>query len=205
MCDEKRIARPVGGHRPEQRHHVQPLAWVHAVERFVEQQDARVVDERRGELRALAHALGVGPDRSVGGVVELDRGDRPVRGRTGVGDRLELGVEPHELVTGEVARDGLAFGHQPDVAVDARVAERGRPADAHDPGRRSEQTREQVEQRRLAGPVRPEQAGHPRSQGERDVVDRDDVAVPARDVLDLQGGNGRAGRRGLGRHPVTRR
>ena len=72
---------PGGGHGPQQLHHVQPLARVHAVERLVEEQDRRVVDERAGELDPLAHALGVRADRAVGGRHQVHRGDRPRDGR----------------------------------------------------------------------------------------------------------------------------
>ena len=85
--------------------HVQPLARVHAVERLVEQQDRRVVDERAGELGPLAHALGVRADRAVGGVGQVDRGDRPGRGGVRIGDALEPRVEPRELA----ARSGSAW------------------------------------------------------------------------------------------------
>ena len=61
----------------------------------------------------------------------------------------------------------------------------------------------------LAGAVRAEQAGDPGPQRERDVVDGHDVAVPARDVIHLEGGIGvrrgrahgprQAGRRQAGR------
>ena len=62
---------------------------------------------------------------------------------------------------------------------------------------RLQQAGHQVQQRRLAGAVGPEQAGDARAEGERDVVDGDDVAVPARDVVD-----GRAA--GCGAGPVMR-
>ena len=65
--------------------------------------------------------------------------------------------------------------------------------------RRREQAGHQVQERRLAGAVRAEQAGHARPEPERDVVDRHDVAVPARDVVELERGGSGAGR------SVTRR
>jgi hypothetical protein len=59
---------PVRGHRPKQVHHVQPLARVHAVERLVEDEDGRVVDESARDLDPLPHPLRVAPDRAVGDV-----------------------------------------------------------------------------------------------------------------------------------------
>ena len=50
MWDENRIDPPSAAIRWSRLHHVQPLAGIHAVERLVEQQDPRLVDERRGEL-----------------------------------------------------------------------------------------------------------------------------------------------------------
>ena len=97
MCDEKRIVRPSAAIERSSVHHVQPLARVHPVERLVEEQDRRVVDQRAGELGALAHPLRVGADRAVGRLGQVDRGDRPGRRGGRVGDALESGVEPDEL------------------------------------------------------------------------------------------------------------
>ena len=94
--------------------------------------------------------------------------------------------------------DGLALGDEPDVAVHLRPPPGGRALDEDAPGRRREQAGHQVEERRLAGAVRAEQAGHAGTERERDVVDRDDVAVPARDVVDLERRARRARRRPAG-------
>ena len=170
---------------------MQALARVHPVERFVEEQDRRVVDERSGDLRALAHPLRVRPDRAVGGLGQVDRGDRPVGGGRRIGDALESGVEKRELATGQVRMDGLALGDEPDVPVHLGATPCGRPLDEDAAGRRREQAGHQVEERRLAGTVGAEQAGDAGTEPERDVVDSHDVAVPARDVVELERG-GRA-------------
>ncbi len=185
--EEDRPAR--GSHVPEQTHHVQPLPRIHAVEGLVEQQDARLVDERPGELGALAHPLGIRADRAVGRLGQLDRGDRLIGGASRIGDALELGIEQGEFVAGQIARDRLALGHQPHIAIDVRVAERRSTGDAHDPRGRGEQTGEQMQQGRLAGAVGPQQSGHARTERERDVIDRHDVAVPAGDVVEFDRGH----------------
>ncbi len=172
---------------------MQPLARVHAVERLVEEEDPRLVHERGGQLDPLAHPLGIGPDRPVCGVGQLDRADRPFRGRARVGDPLQVGVDPYELATRQVARDRLAFRHQSDHRVHGWIAERRPAADADRPRRRRQQTGEEVEERALARAVGAQQTGHAGAQRERHVVDRDDVAEPARDVLDLHGRHGRCG------------
>ena len=103
---------------------MQPLARVHAVERLVEQQDPRLVDERAGQLGPLAHALRVRADRPVRGIGQVDRGDRPGGGAVRIGDALEPRVEPRELATGEEGMDRLAFRDEPEVAVHLRAGAR---------------------------------------------------------------------------------
>ena len=46
---------------------MQSLARVHAVERLVEHEDVGIMDQRRRNLRSLAHALRVRGDRAIGG------------------------------------------------------------------------------------------------------------------------------------------
>ena len=188
MCDENRIVRPCGRHRPEQRHHVQPLARVHAVERLVEEQDPRLVDERAGELRPLAHALGVRADRPVRGVGQVDRRDRPGAAASGSATPWRRALSRANSRPRQERVDGLALGDETDVAVHLGAAPGALALDQDAAGRRREQAGHQVEERRLAGAVRAEESGHAGSESERDVVDRDDVAVPARDVIDLERG-----------------
>ena len=103
---------------------MQPLARVHAVERLVEEQDLRVVDERAGELRALSHALRVRRDRTAGAPRSARPwrwpGPRPRPGRRA----LQARVEQRELEPGQERVDGLALGHQPDAGVHLRVGPR---------------------------------------------------------------------------------
>ncbi len=146
------------------------------------------MDERPGELRPLAHPLRVRADRAIRGVSQVDRRDRPGRGGIGVGNALEGGVEPGELAASQEGMDGLAFGDETDVAVHLGSAPGALALDQDGAGRRREETGHQVEERRLAGAVGSEEAGHAGPEAERDVVDRDDVAVPARDVFDLERG-----------------
>ena len=120
--------RPAGrGHRLEQAHHVQPLARVHAVERLVEQQDRRVVDQGAGELGALAHALGVRGDRAVGDLGQLDRRDGLPRRGVRVGQVVEPRVEPDELEAGQEGVDRLALRDQSDLGVHLGAAQAVRP------------------------------------------------------------------------------
>ena len=175
------VAEPV-----EQVHQVQPLPWVHAVERLVEQQHRRVVDDRGRHLDPLLHALGVAADVAVLGVGHLDRRDRPPGCRLRVGELVQPGVGQHERPAGDRVVHLLPLRHQADVAVDLRVAHQPAAVEGDGAGRRREEAGHHVDQRRLAGPVGPEQPGHTGAEVHGDVVDGDDVAVPARDLLQLQ-------------------
>ena len=166
---------------------MQPLARIHPVERLVEQQDRRVVDERRGDLRPLPHALRVGPDRSIGGGLEVDRAHRPSGGGLGSGQPLELRGE-RGRTRGRSGTDRPPRApERARSAVDGRVAPRRHAVDEDPAARRPEEAREHVKDRRLARAVRAEQPGDPGAESERDVVHRDDVAVPARHPLELDG------------------
>ena len=71
----------LGAHPAQQGHQVQPLAGVDAVERLVEQEHGRVVDEGGGELDPLPHPLGVGADPAAGRLGHLDDRRAPARSR----------------------------------------------------------------------------------------------------------------------------
>ena len=174
---------PLAAHPAQECHQVQPLAGVDAVERLVEQEHGRVVHQRRGELRPLAHALGVGADPAPGRLGHLDHLERPLGGGPGVVEAVQLGVGQHELAPGEVAEAQLALGHQPDGSVRVRPAPDGLTVEGDGARRRGEEAGHQRDDRGLACAVRAEQAGDAGAHGHRDAVDRDDVAVPPRRLV----------------------
>jgi hypothetical protein len=163
---------------------VQPLPGVHAVERLVEQQDRRLVDERRGDLRPLPHALRIAADRPVGGRLEVDRANRHVGGALGIGQLVQARRHLDELAAGEEGLDRLALRDEPDRPIDRGVPPGGQAADEDASVRRLQQAREHVQDRRLAGSVRAEEAGDSGAQRERDLVDGDDRPIEARDVVE---------------------
>ena len=65
--------------------HLLAAGRVHAVRRLVEDQQLRVVDDRRGELQPLLHAGGVRLDRAVARLVEADVVEHLVGALHGVG------------------------------------------------------------------------------------------------------------------------
>ena len=111
----------VGRHRAQEVHHRQTLAWVHAVERLVEDQDRRIVHERGRHLDPLPHALRVAADRSPGGVTQLDHVDRAIGGRLGIGHPRQARRGDHELAAGEEVVHRLALGDEADATVHLRV------------------------------------------------------------------------------------
>lgn len=181
-------------HPADEVHQVEPLPRIHAVERLVQQQHLRVVDEGRGDLHALPHALGVRLDAAAGRLRHLHQVEGPAGRVVGGRQAVQPGRRQHELPAGEEAVHGLLLGHQADLPVDVVVvpdlpAVQGRRA-----VRRREESGHHVQQRRLAGAVRAEQAGDAGPDRHRDVVDRHDVAVPAGDLGEFQhalaGGHG---------------
>src|SRR5215470_14444520 len=169
----------------QQVHHVQPLPRIHAVKRLVQQQDRRIVDQRRRHLDPLAHALGVGGDPPVLRVGHLHDPDRAPGGRLRVGELVQLGGGADERLAGEEGVHRIPLGYQPHDPVDAGVMPARGPGHGQFPAGGREEPRGQVQQGRLPGPIRPEQAGDPGPDRHGDVVDRYDVAIPAGDVAQL--------------------
>src|SRR5438876_3975964 len=154
-------------------------------ERLVEQQDLRVVHQRRGHLDPLAHPLGVGGDLAVRRVGHVQQGDRPGRSAGRVGKLVQLRRRQDELLAGEEGVYRVPFGYQANLPVYGRIAPAGLAPDGELAARWRQEARDHVHDRRLARAVRAEQAGHPGPDGHGDVVDRHHVAVPARHAAQL--------------------
>jgi hypothetical protein len=117
--------RPLRAELLEQCDEVQPLDRVGTVQRFVEHEHMGIAHERRGNLRALAHALAEGVDVAVGDVEHLDGSQRVLR-RAPVADSVDIGDVVDELARGEPGGHGFVLRNQREppehLAVATRVA-----------------------------------------------------------------------------------
>ena len=134
---------------------------VEAGRRLVEEEDARVVQQREREVEAALHAAGVRRGLAVGGVDEADALEQLVAARRALGarDALQAALQAHVLAAGEhrVQRDVL----QRDADRGAHLRALLRDVVARDGGacrRRRQQRREDLDRRRLARAVGPEEA-----------------------------------------------
>jgi len=162
-----------------------PLPRIHPVERFIEQHDVGVMHERRRDLDALPHTFRVRRDLPVLRVLELHEPDRARRRVLGVGELLKSRAHANKLATGEKPVGRLSFRDKGQTPVNRGIVRRGHTVDQHLARRRLEEAGHHVQHGRLTGAVRSEQPGDSRSEHARDVVDRDDVAVPPRRVAKL--------------------
>jgi sulfane dehydrogenase subunit SoxC len=129
--------------------------------RLVEEQDARTMDERHGEIEATLHAAGVAAHLAIGRVAQADTLEQLHRAWRALGarERLEGSLEQKMLAAGEQRIERRLLQRGPDVA-----AHRGTFLDdvvaAHScrPGGRGQERSEHKDRRRLAGAVRTEEA-----------------------------------------------
>ena len=163
----------------DQLEHLVAAGRVEAVRRLVEEQQARVVDERLGELDPLLHPGRVAADRPVALLVQPDvaedlggplasRGARQARHQREVRDDLRRrDVRGKAVVLGHVADELADVGAlRPDVEVeDRRLA-----------ARRIDQAEQDLEQGALAGAVRADEADDPPVDVDREPVEGSDAA-----------------------------
>ena len=189
---------PDAGRRPlaEDLRHRRDAERVEAAERLVEDEQLRVVDERRARAGRAAGCRATAPrasPRPVGQpqAVEPARRRRVRRLRRHpvlLGEVAELLADPHPRV--EAALLGHVAEAEPRRPVDRLAAPSDRAAV------RAGEAEDAAHRRRLAGAVRPEEADEPAGpDGERRAVEGDDAPVALREVLDLKhrGGQSSAG------------
>ena len=174
-----------GGTSPEHLHQLESLSRIGAVEGLVEDQDLRVVDQGGGYLRPLPHPLRVASHGPVLRILQLDEGHRAASGLRGVGETVQSRARECELTRAEEGIDRLPLRYQANAPVEIRVAPRGLAVDLDGSRRGAQEAGDHVQQRALARSIGAEQSGDAGPDGERDVVDGDDVAVPARDAAHL--------------------
>jgi len=120
--DHDPVARRQLGH---QRHRVDPRHRVEPVQRLVQQHDQWVVGDGLGQLRPLAHPLGVRSQGAVPGLPEADVEQRLVGALEGrpSGQARQLRHQRDEAHGRRVGEVGLVLGHEPDRRPDGhRVA-----------------------------------------------------------------------------------
>ncbi len=175
-------------------------AGVEADGRFVEKEDGGFVEQPAGEFQPAGHPAGVLADRlvAVGGEVHQveDRLDAlaPVLATHPV----QPAVEPEVLEAGELLVEGGFLEDDADTRPDrAGCVADVVAGDAGGPLARPEEGTQGVDERRLAGAVRPQQAQYlALGDRDRDVVDGDQVTVAPREPVDFDGVHSSAQRAG---------
>jgi hypothetical protein len=133
-----------------------------AVQRLVENQDLRLVNQRRREPHALAHSARVGIHRAVLGIFHVDERDRLVCRRR---QRAHSSQAPHhfdELAARHEAVDCVVLGHHTDAPVERRIVAHRFSEDGDRSARRISEAGHHAQQRRLARAIRSKQSGDSR-------------------------------------------
>jgi hypothetical protein len=166
----------LGSDAPDQAQHVVALERIEPVRRLVEEHEARIVRDRRGELDSLALAGGHRADRAEALLSEADVPERIVRAldRRLPRDPVKLGQVPHEVCSVSVRRQVVVLGGVPDAGAHL---ERGRPRILPEHEELAVVSCAQAEderyERRLAGAVRPEEPRDPVPDVDGEAVEGD--------------------------------
>ena len=144
--------------RADQSAELEDAGRVEAVDRLVEDEQLGVAQQAAGDAEALAHAERVRADLVVAAAAEADAVERAVDPPVG-GLVARRGVHVEVLAAGEVAVEARLLDDRADARQRRRAAAGEVVAEqAHLPARRPGEAEQQADQRRLAGPVRPQEA-----------------------------------------------
>ena len=143
-----------------------------------------IVDERLRQLHSLPHAGRVPAHLAVPLLEETDVPQR-LRGSLARGaprKPVHLRHVRDELGGADLEREAVVLGHVAESAVGsrARCAATSRSNIAAEPDGRREQAEQDLDQRALAGAVRPDEPDHAGFEREVEVVERDDRAIGLR-------------------------
>src|SRR3546814_2791137 len=132
---------------------------VESVRGLVEDQQIRLLDQRRGDRQALLHAQGVGPETVVVATVEGDRLEGLVH--RGVRSPDRAGEQEEVLAPGEGGGElgGLDDGPDPGQ-YHWQVLGHLAPEEQHRPGAGAGQPEQHPDRRGFAGAVRTQEAVH---------------------------------------------
>ncbi len=162
----------------DERAHVGHARRVESVGRLVEHDQLRVAQQRGGDAEALLHAERV----RLEPVVCRGRRGRPAPApsSTAWSPRSAVaGHHPQVVAPGEVGEEARSLDQRADPGDHLRASRRP-PEDARRPGRGPDQSEQHPQGRRLAGPVRAEEAVDlAPSYGQADRVDGESLAVPS--------------------------
>ena len=190
--------RPVADELPHDRPDLVTAARIEPGGGLVEKQDPRTREQARREVEPAAHPSGVRACRTVGSVGELEAlqqlGRPPSRL---VAREVEQAAEHLEVLPpGEDLVDGGELSGEPEqLANDRGLVHHVMPEDLGAPRVRSEQGREDANERGLPGSVRPEQSEDRSLRDvEVDTRERKRRAEALGHALDVDGGSGRTGR-----------
>ena len=160
--EEERAA--VGGVLTQCCRHVAALPEVEAIERFVDEQDALRSEEPDGQQNALPLSLRECADARVEHCGEVEPGDDVLDSRPAGAKEVTREIECPANRLSRPWRDSI---WQIEEVVVPLAGSHHRVVDTDGPGIRGQQPRETLEERRLAGTIRADQA--------------EDLAVPQRE------------------------
>ena len=135
---------------------------------LVEQQQPRRVDQRAGQPELLLHAAGKLARQPVGEGGQAGKGEQTFEDPLSFqpDHAPQIGVQVEVFLDGQIFVQPEPLRHVADRLPDAPHAGGIEAADRHAPRVREHQRRQQPQQRRLAGAVRTDQAGHLRRRSE---------------------------------------
>src|SRR6185436_16206476 len=171
--------------RAQELEHLAPSERVEPGHRLVEHEELRLVRDRLRDADALAHALRVGGDAVVHARGHREALERALCTRLRLlrGIAAEPQEQAHDLVPGHVLVERVLLRAEAEAPVELAVRERDLAEDLDPAARGHDLAHDQAQEGRLAGAVRADEADDATRKLERELVQTNDLAVIAPELV----------------------
>ena len=160
------------------------LPRIGSVERLIQNENLRIVHQRRGKAHSLPHSARVGIHRSILRVGKIDESNGAIDCALQIAHAFQTTHHSNEVAALHEFVDSLVLRHHADATIQWGIATNRLTKHRDGAARRRSQSCHHAQQSRLARAIGSEQSGNSGHDLETDFTDSNDTSKPSGDTVD---------------------